>query len=191
MKPIFVESPTATKFGKFVFRVYKDAWGRQTVVLRTPKIDRKKPALVRVHSECMTGDVFASLRCDCGPQLHKALKLIAKGGNGALVYLRQEGRGIGLFEKIKAYKLQDEGYDTFEANIRLGHRPDERTYGMAKQALKDLGIKRIKLLTNSPLKVAEMEKLGIEVVERIPLIIPPNKFNKGYLAIKRDRYKLK
>lgn len=189
MKLAFVESSLITKFGSFVFRVYAARQGKETVVVRTKHMNPKKPVLVRVHSECMTGDTFGSQSCDCGEQLARALKLIAKGGNGALVYLRQEGRGIGLFEKIKAYKLQEQGYDTFEANIRLGHRPDERNYRMAKQALADLGVKRIKLLTNSPLKVAEMKRLGIEVVERIPLVIASNKNNKRYLATKRDKFK--
>jgi GTP cyclohydrolase II len=189
MKQESTQTTIDTKFGRFFIRVYKDAPGKETVVLWTEKLDKTKPALVRIHSECMTGDTFGSLKCDCGPQLEQSLRLIKRDGNGALIYLRQEGRGIGLFEKIKSYKLQDKGYDTFEANLLLGHRPDLRTYEMAKMALGDLGIKSIRLLTNNPAKISEISKLGIKVTERVPLIIPANKFNQRYFATKRDKFK--
>ncbi len=189
MKNIFTETKIATKFGNFNIRVYADVQGKETIALCTEKLDTSAPVLVRIHSECMTGDTFGSLQCDCGEQLEKSLEEINKSGNGILIYLRQEGRGIGLFEKIKSYQLQDKGYDTFEANLLLGHRPDERTYEKAKIALTDLGVKRIRLLTNNPSKVSEIAKLGIEVVERVPLIITSNKYNKKYFASKRDKFK--
>lgn len=189
MKNTFTETNFATKFGNFNIRVYADTQGKETVVLSTEKLDPSVPVLVRIHSECMTGDTFGSLQCDCGEQLDKSLEQISKNENGVLVYLRQEGRGIGLFEKIKSYQLQDKGYDTFEANLLLGHRPDERTYEKAKIALNDLGVKSIRLLTNNPSKVSEIAKLGIEVVERVPLIIKSNKYNQEYFAAKRDKFK--
>ncbi|MEI7720285.1 MAG: GTP cyclohydrolase II [bacterium] len=189
MKNIFTETKIATKFGNFNIRVYADVQGKETIALCTEKLDTSAPVLVRIHSECMTGDTFGSLQCDCGEQLEKSLEEINKSGNGILIYLRQEGRGIGLFEKIKSYQLQDKGYDTFEANLLLGHRPDERTYEKAKIALTDLGVKRIRLLTNNPSKVSEIAKLGIEVVERVPLIVTSNKYNKKYFASKRDKFK--
>lgn len=189
MKNLFTESKIATKFGFFNFRVYADLQGKETVVLYTEKINPSVPVLVRIHSECLTGDTFGSRQCDCGEQLERALIQINKSGNGALIYLRQEGRGIGLFEKIKSYQLQAKGYDTFEANILLGHRPDERTYENAKIALNDLGVKSINLLTNNPSKVSEIAKLGINVVNRIPLIMESNKYNKKYFSSKQDKFK--
>jgi len=189
MKNIFTETKIASKFGNFNIRVYADVQGKETIALCTETLDVSAPVLVRIHSECMTGDTFGSLQCDCGEQLEKSLEEINKSGNGILIYLRQEGRGIGLFEKIKSYQLQDKGYDTFEANLLLGHRPDERTYEKAKIALVDLGVKRIRLLTNNPSKVSEIAKLGIEVVERVPLIVTSNKYNKKYFASKRDKFK--
>lgn len=188
MKKIHVETKVATKFGVFNVRVYLDVSGKETVVLWTEELDKAQPALVRIHSECMTGDTFGSLQCDCGEQLSESLKQIVKSSNGILVYLRQEGRGIGLFEKIKSYQLQEKGYDTFEANLLLGHKPDERTYEMAKVALTDLNISRIRLLTNNPSKVSEISGLGIEVTERVPLIIRSNKYNRRYLTSKRDKF---
>ncbi|MBA3789378.1 GTP cyclohydrolase II [Patescibacteria group bacterium] len=189
MKNIFTETKIATKFGNFNIRVYADVQGKETIALCTEKLDTSVPVLVRIHSECMTGDTFGSLQCDCGEQLEQSLEQISKSGNSVLIYLRQEGRGIGLFEKIKSYQLQDKGYDTFEANLLLGHRPDERTYEKAKISLTDLGVKRIRLLTNNPSKVSEIAKLGIEVVERVPLIVTSNKYNKKYFASKRDKFK--
>jgi len=184
----FAETHIATKFGEFNIRVYADDPGKETVVLYTNGLDPSHAILVRLHSECMTGDLFGSRQCDCGEQLSTALKLIQRQG-GVLVYLRQEGRGIGLFEKIRSYQLQRKGFDTFEANVLLGHRPDERTYEKAKMALDDLRIKRIRLLTNNPSKVSEIAKLGVSVVERVPIIVRSNKWNKKYFDTKRDKFK--
>ena len=184
----FTETLLATQFGNFIIRVYADAQVKETIVLHTEHLDAHVPVLVRMHSECMTGDTFRSLQCDCGEQLEQSLTQINKSGNGVFIYLRQEGRGIGLFEKIKSYALQQKGYDTFEANVLLGHHPDSRTYEKAKMVLDDLGVTQIRLLTNNPAKVSEIEKLGIEVVERVPLIITPNTHNARYLASKREKF---
>ncbi len=186
---MFTEARLKTKFGDFNIRVYPDVQGKETVVLSTLSIDTASAPLVRIHSECLTGDVFSSLQCDCGDQLHRSLEEIQASNNGVLVYLRQEGRGIGLFEKIKSYQLQEKGYDTFEANVLLGHKPDERTYEKAKIALGDLGIQTIRLLTNNPSKVSEIAKLGIKVVERVPLVVASNPYNQRYFASKRDKFK--
>lgn len=145
------------------------------------------PPVVRLHSECLTGDVLGSLKCDCGPQLDAALRLIAESGWGILLYLRQEGRGIGLINKLRAYQLQDQGYDTVDANLRLGFAIDARDFGTAARMLKLLGQDRIRLLTNNPEKVARLEDSGITVVERVPHHLPPNPHNERYLATKRDR----
>ncbi len=144
-------------------------------------------SLVRVHSECLTGDVFRSKRCDCGEQLSKALQLIAENGNGVLLYMRQEGRGIGLANKLRAYMLQDQGSDTVEANTKLGYPPDLRDYGIGAQILADLGIKKIRLLTNNPTKIVGLNGYGLEIVERVPLEVPPNSVNRRYLETKRDK----
>lgn len=189
MKNIFTETKIATRSGNFNIRVYSDVQGKETIVLYTEKLDTSAPVLVRIHSECMTGDTFCSLQCDCRDQLELSLERIGRDGNGILIYLRQEGRGIGLYEKIKSYALQGKGYDTFEANLLLGHRPDERTYEKAKMALDDLGVNRIRLLTNNPSKVSEIAKLGIEVVERVSVIIASNKYNKRYFESKKDKFK--
>ena len=146
-----------------------------------------KPVLVRIHSECLTGDVFHSIRCDCGTQLSKALISIQKEPCGVLVYLRQEGRGIGLPDKMKAYVLQEQGYDTVEANIALGYAPDLRNYGVAARILEDLGVRRVQLMTNNPDKISGLEKYGVEVICRIPLLVTPNAENKNYLAVKEQR----
>jgi GTP cyclohydrolase II len=183
----FVETKLKTKYAEFNIRVYSDSSGKENLVLWTENLDLEAPCLVRVHSECMTGDTFSSLHCDCGKQLAKSLQLIAEEG-GVLIYLRQEGRGIGLFEKMKSYQLQSEGYDTFEANVLLGHQPDQRSYEMVKTMLDDLHIKSIRLLTNNPSKVSDIAKLGIEIVERVPLISRPNKHNKKYLETKVKKF---
>jgi 3,4-dihydroxy 2-butanone 4-phosphate synthase/GTP cyclohydrolase II len=146
-----------------------------------------EPVLVRMHSECLTGDVFASRRCDCGSQLHTALQVIAREGRGALVYLRQEGRGIGLLNKLRAYGLQDSGLDTVQANEHLGFPADPRDYGIGAQILTDLGIRQLRLLTNNPRKRVGLEGYGLEVVERVPIVIPSNPVNAPYLMAKRDK----
>ena len=149
------------------------------------EIDPEKPVLVRVHSECLTGDIFGSMRCDCGVQLHAAMQLMEEEGSGVLLYIRQEGRGIGLVNKIKAYALQDDGLDTVEANEHLGFNADLRNYGIGAQVLADLGIKKMRLLTNNPKKIVGLEGYGLTVVEQIPIEVAPNKFNKGYLECKK------
>ncbi len=146
-----------------------------------------EPILIRVHSECLTGDVFGSMRCECGQQLHAAMEQIAAAGRGVLVYLRQEGRGIGLLNKLKAYRLQDEGLDTVDANLALGLPPDRRDYGVGAQILRDLGLSRIRILTNNPKKVSRLAVYGLEVVEQIPLEIAPNERNRRYLEAKKHR----
>ena len=149
------------------------------------EIDSNKPVLVRVHSECLTGDIFGSLRCDCGEQLHKAMGMIDKEGSGVLLYIRQEGRGIGLVNKLKAYALQDQGFDTVEANEELGFKPDIRNYGIGAQILVDLGVKKMKLLTNNPKKMVGLEGYGLSIVEQVKIEIEPNKHNIGYLECKK------
>jgi len=146
-----------------------------------------EPVLVRVHSECLTGDVFHSQRCDCGDQLHSAMRMIDREGKGAVVYMHQEGRGIGLINKLKAYVLQDEGRDTVEANLELGFKPDLRDYGLGAQILKDLGISRLRILTNNPKKIIGLQGYGLEVVERVPIEVDANEINKRYLECKRDK----
>ena len=145
------------------------------------------PIMVRVHSSCATGDILGSMRCDCGEQLHKAMQAIEKEGKGVVIYMQQEGRGIGLMNKIAAYKLQEEGYDTVEANVHLGFKPDERDYGCGAQILRKLGVTKMRLLTNNPVKRVGLEAYGLEIIENIPIEIQPNKYNKRYLETKRDR----
>jgi len=179
-----------TRYGIFKAYVYesKDKLHHVALVKTgiSSKIGNNNGILVRVHSECLTGDVFHSRRCDCGQQLDKALKSISKEG-GILIYLRQEGRGIGLLNKIKAYKLQDKGMDTVEANEKLGFKADMRDYNLAAQILADLNARRIMLITNNPRKIEDLEKYGIMVTKRIPLIIKPNTANKSYLEAKRAK----
>lgn len=143
--------------------------------------------LVRVHSSCATGDILGSKRCDCGEQLHKALQMIEKAGKGVLIYMQQEGRGIGLMNKIRAYKLQEEGYDTVDANIHLGFKPDERDYGCGAQMLRHLGVHKMKLMTNNPVKRVGLESYGLEIVENVPIEVTPNEYNEFYMRTKRDR----
>lgn len=146
-----------------------------------------EPVLVRVHSSCATGDILGSMRCDCGQQLHKAMEMIDKEGKGVVVYMQQEGRGIGLMNKIEAYKLQEEGYDTVDANVHLGFKPDERDYGCGAQMLRHLGIHKMRLLTNNPTKRVGLEAYGLEIVENVPIEVMPNRYNERYLKTKRDR----
>lgn len=160
---------------------------KEHVALVKGTINPDRPTLVRVHSECLTGDVFGSHRCDCGSQLHAALSQIEREGNGVLLYMRQEGRGIGLLNKLRAYKLQEEGYDTVEANEKLGFPPDLREYGIGAQILRDLGVGKIKLMTNNPRKIRGLQGYGLEVVERVPIQMPANEDNARYLAAKRSK----
>ncbi len=177
-----------TDYGDFVFKVYANVIdGHEHVALVKGTWKENEPILVRVHSECLTGDVFHSMRCDCGSQLKKAMQIIQNEGKGVLLYMRQEGRGIGLTNKIKAYALQEMGLDTVEANIKLGFLPDPRDYGIGAQILHDLGIRKMRLLTNNPKKRVGLESYGIEVVELLPIEIEPNPLNIEYLKVKRDK----
>lgn len=178
-----------TKHGVFSFGVWNQKKGEEIIFLQTPNLDTTKPVLVRVHSECITGDVFNSYRCDCGEQKDRSLSMISESGNGVFIYLRQEGRGIGLYEKIKAYILQEQGYDTHEANILLGHKPDYREYSWVKKVLDNLGVREIRLITNNPSKVSEISRLGIKIIERVPLVIESNHYNRRYFETKRQKFK--
>jgi 3,4-dihydroxy 2-butanone 4-phosphate synthase/GTP cyclohydrolase II len=157
------------------------------LVLQMGEITGDEPVLIRVHSECMTGDVFGSQRCDCGPQLHRAMQMIAKEGKGVILYLRQEGRGIGLANKIRAYQLQDQGMDTVEANLHLGFPMDNRNYGIGAQILRAIGVRKLRLMTNNPAKRIGLKGYGLEIVERVPIIIEANKNNAGYLRAKQEK----
>jgi 3,4-dihydroxy 2-butanone 4-phosphate synthase / GTP cyclohydrolase II len=177
-----------TQFGSFKIVPFRQkSNGAEHVALIKGEWDVNEPILVRVHSSCMTGDIFGSLRCECGDQLHKSMELIDKAGKGVIVYMMQEGRGIGLLNKIAAYKLQDQGLDTIEANLHLGFKADERDYGVGAQILRNLGVTKMKLLTNNPIKRVGLEGFGLEVVKILPIEIQPNKFNQKYLKTKRDR----
>ena len=181
-------APLPTEYGEFTAVAYENDVDRnQHVALVRGNWRPNDAVLVRVHSKCLTGDVFGSERCDCGPQLHAALKQIARSGKGVLLYLDQEGRGIGLVNKLKAYNLQDQGLDTAEANVRLGFKPDLRDYGIGAQILRDLGVGKMRLLTNNPKKIVGLEGYGLEVVERVPIEMPPSRSNRAYLAAKRDK----
>ncbi|WP_339181912.1 3,4-dihydroxy-2-butanone-4-phosphate synthase [Oceanobacillus sp. FSL W7-1293] len=178
-----------TKHGDFDLSLYQDKEGKDQLVLSMGEIkDNEEPVLVRVHSECLTGDIFGSHRCDCGEQLERAMQMIADAGCGAILYLRQEGRGIGLLNKLKTYELQEQGADTYEANVSLGFLPDERHYDIAAWLLKKEGISKIRLLTNNPDKVSELQQYGIEVAQRVPLETTVYHENKHYLKIKKDKF---
>jgi 3,4-dihydroxy 2-butanone 4-phosphate synthase/GTP cyclohydrolase II len=177
-----------TDYGDFDLYLYQSKLDRQYhLALVCGDVAGQPDVLVRVHSECLTGDVFGSRRCDCGPQLQQAMRQIAEAGLGVLVYMRQEGRGIGLAPKIKAYKLQEQGYDTVEANQKLGFGMDLREYGLGAQILSDLGLKTIRLLTNNPRKVVGLEGYGLEIVEQVPIKVKPNPHNQRYLKTKREK----
>ncbi|MCM8780766.1 MAG: GTP cyclohydrolase II, partial [Candidatus Omnitrophica bacterium] len=183
-----VETTLPTEFGTYRLILYRDLIEyKPHIALIMGDCSDGEPVLVRVHSECLTGDVFGSLRCDCGKQLKNAMQLISRKGQGVLLYMNQEGRGIGLIEKIRAYSLQDKGLDTVEANQALGYQPDLRDYGIGAQILVDLGIKKICLLTNNPRKIVGLEGYGLEIVERIPLEIEPNPINYSYLKAKKEK----
>jgi 3,4-dihydroxy 2-butanone 4-phosphate synthase/GTP cyclohydrolase II len=177
-----------TEYGEFDLYLYRSKVdGQDHLALVKGEVAGNKDVLVRVHSECLTGDVFGSCRCDCGPQLHQAMRKVAESGRGVVVYMRQEGRGIGLAPKIQAYKLQEQGYDTVEANKKLGYGMDLREYGLGAQILADLGIKNIRLLTNNPKKVVGLEGYGLNIVQQVPIKIHPNPHNAKYLKTKREK----
>ena len=177
-----------TDYGDFELHLYRSKTDHQHhLALVRGDVAGQKGVLVRVHSECLTGDVFGSRRCDCGPQLHQAMRQVAEAGRGVIVYMRQEGRGIGLSAKIKAYKLQEQGYDTVEANRKLGYEMDLREYGLGAQILVDLGLKTIRLLTNNPKKIVGLEGYGLEIVEQVPIRVKPNPHNERYLKTKRTK----
>jgi 3,4-dihydroxy 2-butanone 4-phosphate synthase/GTP cyclohydrolase II len=183
-----VTTKLPSRFGDFQLMLYKsDTDQKEHLALVKGEIRPDVPTLVRVHSECLTGDVFGSLRCDCNEQLVGAMQKVEKEGMGVILYMRQEGRGIGLLNKLKAYKLQDDGMDTVEANEKLGFRPDLRDYGIGAQILRDIGVTKMRLMTNNPKKVVGLHGYGLEIVERVPLEVDPNLFNEHYLKAKRDK----
>ncbi len=177
-----------TSFGEFRIHAYRSSvTGEEHIALAMGEISEEDEVLVRVHSQCLTGDMFYSQRCDCGVQLHRALEVIGEEGQGVLLYLLQEGRGIGLFNKLRAYELQDQGHDTVEANEKLGFPPDQRDYGIGAQILRDLGVQKMRLMTNNPSKYVALAGYGLEIVERVPLEIPPTASSRDYLRAKREK----
>ena len=182
------EAKIPTDFGEFRIIGYQnDVDKAEHVALVFGEVAGQPDILVRMHSKCLTGDVFGSQRCDCGPQLHRAMEMVAEAGRGVIVYLDQEGRGIGLLNKLRAYALQDTGADTVQANERLGFAPDLRNYGIGAQILRDLGLSSIRVMTNNPRKLVGLEGYGLGIVERVPLVTDPNRNNRGYLQVKRDK----
>ena len=183
-----VEADLPTEHGRFrIIPFRQKSNGAEHVVLIKGELNADEAVLVRVHSSCMTGDIFGSMRCDCGEQLHKAMRLIEQEGKGVVLYLNQEGRGIGLMDKIHAYKLLDEGMDTVEANLKLCHQADERDYGVGAQILRQIGVTKMRLMTNNPVKRVGLEAYGLEVVENIPIEVPPNEHNEFYMRTKKER----
>lgn len=183
-----VDVKMPTTWGDFQLHAYKEKnTGQEHLALVKGEWKKEEPVLVRVHSSCMTGDIFGSCRCDCGPQLHAAMQKIEAAGKGVIVYMNQEGRGIGLVNKLRAYKLQEEGYDTVEANLKLGFKMDERDYGIGAQIIRDLGISKMKLMTNNPTKRTGLVGYGLEIVENVSLEIASNQHNEDYLITKRDK----
>ena len=177
-----------TEHGNFQLHAFRDTnSGQEHLALVKGTWEKDEPVLVRVHSSCLTGDIFGSCRCDCGPQLHKAMDMIEEAGKGVIIYMNQEGRGIGLINKLKAYELQEQGYDTMEANVKLGFKPDERDYGIGAQIIRDLGVKKMRLLTNNPTKRTGLVGYGLEIVETVPLEIESNVHNELYMKTKRDK----
>ena len=177
-----------TEYGDFMLTPFKElTTGLEHVVLVKGEWEKDEPILCRVHSSCMTGDIFGSKRCECGEQLHKAMAMVEKEGKGIIVYMNQEGRGIGLMNKIRAYKLQEEGDDTVEANVHLGFQPDERNYGVGAQILRIMGAHKLRLMTNNPVKRIGLESFGIEIVENIPIEITPNPYNMRYMRTKKEK----
>ena len=177
-----------TEYGHFKLVPFRQtSSGLEHMALIKGEWQPEEPILVRVHSSCATGDIFGSKRCDCGQQLHKAMQMIEKEGKGVLIYMQQEGRGIGLMNKIEAYKLQEEGYDTVDANVHLGFKPDERDYGCGAQMLRHLGVHKMRLMTNNPTKRVGLEAYGLEIVENVPIEITPNEYDYKYLKTKKDR----
>lgn len=185
-RQVEVDMPTA--HGNFrLIDYHVETNGQEHLALVKGEWRADEPVLVRMHSSCVTGDIFGSCRCDCGEQLQNAMQMIEKEGKGVIVYLNQEGRGIGLLNKLKAYKLQEQGMDTVEANVELGFKADERDYGVGAQILRDLGVRKIRLMTNNPRKRAGLIGYGLEIIENVPIIVPPNPHNAGYLKTKRDK----
>ncbi|MDE5560249.1 MAG: bifunctional 3,4-dihydroxy-2-butanone-4-phosphate synthase/GTP cyclohydrolase II [Bacteroidaceae bacterium] len=183
-----VEADLPTEYGHFrIIPFRQKSNGLEHIAIFKGEWNAEEPVLVRMHSSCMTGDIFASKRCDCGEQLHRAMQMIEKEGKGVVVYLQQEGRGIGLMNKIAAYKLQEQGDDTVEANIHLGFRADERDYGVGAQILRELGIGKIRLISNNPVKRVGLEGYGLNIVENVPMVIEPNEYNRRYLETKKLR----
>jgi 3,4-dihydroxy 2-butanone 4-phosphate synthase/GTP cyclohydrolase II len=185
-KEVHVKLPT--KYGHFDLHAYtQTTTGDVHLALVKGNWKQDEPVLVRVHSSCVTGDILGSMRCDCGEQLHAAMKMIDENGSGVLIYMQQEGRGIGLLNKLKAYKLQEEGMDTVEANLELGFPMDQRDYGVGAQILRDLGVKNIRLITNNPKKRVALKGYGLEIVENVKIEMEPNQHNEEYLKTKRDK----
>lgn len=183
-----VEVKMPTRYGVFTLHAYTQITnGQPHLALTKGEWEKDEPVLVRVHSSCLTGDVMGSLRCDCGDQLHSAMRMLEEAGKGVLVYMNQEGRGIGLLNKLKAYKLQEEGYDTVEANEKLGFKMDQRDYGIGAQIIRDLGVRNIKLLTNNPRKRVGLKGYGLEILKNVKIEIKPNQYNEKYLLTKRDK----